>query len=265
MTSMRVELIYLCGLIHRMNKLYYFFCCLNCFLFIDDLIAQNKNENGFAPTLSASVALHRKLDISAFSIAKIAFEKEPAKQNNYQVQTLYIYGQALLTYTANKNWRIGAGYGFQRNNPFKDNWRNENRVVEQVIFSTTTKNIMWHSRLRLEQRWFYFADHSKDFSTRTSGQFGITLPFFSQNIYWQIYDEAYFNLPAKPLFSENWSYAGIGFNLKHNNHIETGIGYDRNVNSKGERINLLLFQITCSWIFKSGDENMINAIICNHF
>jgi hypothetical protein len=251
-----------------MKNLYY--CLLIAFYFslAGKLIAQNKTENGVASSFSINAAINHKFNLNLLSTSKFAIEENEEKNNKYQPIILEIYGQALLSYSINKNWRMGVGYGFQRNNPFLDNWRNEHRLAEQVMYSQMNKNGMWYSRLRFEERWFSFADQSKDFVSRTRWQVGFAVPIISENIYWQINDEVFFTSHgiSNTYFSENWAYSGIGFSMKNYGHIETGIGYDTNIDNNGRKLSLLLLQVAWSWIIHPRNENRMNMIISNrHF
>src|SRR5882672_8240757 len=95
------------------------------------LNAQDVNFPGVSPSFSIGTALNSKLDVNILATSKIRFGEKTIKDEKYSPQVLEIYSQALFSYKINKHWYIGTGYGFQRNNPFLDSWRNESRLVQQ--------------------------------------------------------------------------------------------------------------------------------------
>ncbi|MBS1600567.1 MAG: DUF2490 domain-containing protein [Bacteroidetes bacterium] len=238
----------------------YFLCV--CFA---QMSAQTRNYTGAAPSLSVTTSLNKKFDLNILATSKIELQEKTGKQLSYQPQTLEVYVQGLLTYSINQRWHFSGGYGFQRNNPFLGNWRNENRLVQQVIFSIPNKQWMIYHRLRFEERWFSYPEAATNFGTRARYQFGFVHQLHSGKAYWQISEEAYFIPSGKrnAFFSENWLYTGIAFALRHAGHIEIGIGYDSNITPSHNISNLALFQLGWSYMIKAHDKNMMHAVIRN--
>ncbi len=197
--------------------------------------------------------------------SKIRTPGKTIKEETYSTQVLQIYVQALLSYHLNRHWYVGAGYGFQRTNPFLDNWRNEHRLVQQVNYIFHINRSIIFNRLRFEERFFSYPHSAGQLGTRARWQAGFATPF-SKNSYWQINDEAYV-IPSGPrnsYFSENRVYSGVGFRTKYIGQFETGIGYNSIVrNSKKDFTNYLLLQVAWSYKIHAREKNAMNAIIHN--
>jgi uncharacterized protein DUF2490 len=225
--------------------------------------AQNVNFPGISPSASVRSALNSKIDINFLATSKIRFGERTIKEETYLSQILEIYAQALLNYSLNKNWHIGIGYGFQRNNPFLDNWRNEHRFVQQAIYVMHLKHSMLYNRLRFEERVFSFPKSAHQFGARIRYQLGFATPLTSR-IYWQINEEAYV-IPSSyrnAFFSENWIYSGIGFKAKYFGSFETGFGYNSIArNSTGDYTNYFLVQVAWSYMIKSRDKDIMDPIM----
>lgn len=235
-------------------------------LFAKTVQSQDQNFPGFAPSLSFTNTLNSRFDLNVLATSKIRLG-EQIKNEKYSPQVLEIYSQALVSYMINKHWHIGTGYGFQRNNPFLDNWRNEHRLVQQAMYVTHFNRSMLYNRFRFEERWFSFPGASNEFATRARYQIGFAREL-SKKAYWQLNEEAYFIPSAyrNALFSENWVYGGIGFKLKPIGNIETGLGYNSVARNINDFTNYLLLQVAWSYTIKSRDNNMMSVIMHNqHF
>lgn len=227
--------------------------------------AQNLNFPGLSPSISVSTALNPKFYINVLATSKIRIGETIIKEKKYSPQILEIYTQALLAYQLNKRWLLAMGYGFQRNNPFLDNWRNEHRLVQQVNYVIHIKHSMLYNRLRFEERWFSFPNSSNESGTRARYQIGFATPL-SSNIYWQVNEEAYV-IPStyrNAFFSENWIYSGVGLKTKSFGSLEVGLGYNSiAINSKGDFTNYFLSQFAWSFMIKQHDKNMMAPIMHN--
>ena len=246
--------------------------CISIVIFLltkENIQAQDLNFRGLAPSVSITRAFNNHLDINFLSVSKIRLGNYDVKQTHYTNQVLEIYGQLLFSYKINTHWQIGGGYGFQRNNPFDDNWRNEHRLVQQVSFIVSGKRLRFYNRFRFEERWFSYPTASSAFGTRARYQAGLIKKISDKNIYWQINDELYAitSGPKNSFLAENWIYTGIGFPVKSLGHWETGIGYNSVVrNTKKELLNLLLLQVSWSYIFPSSKMKTMHPVMhTRHF
>jgi hypothetical protein len=230
-------------------------------------MAQDLNFPGLAPSLSVTV--HRqKFDLNFLVASKTREGNHLVKDVSYKPQLLEIYSQALVSKKLSERWQIGTGFGFQRNNPFRNDWRNESRLVQQVIFTVPGKKIRFNNRFRIEERWFSFPAAPNSFSTRVRYQAGIVKQL-NKKLYWQLNNEIYAITSGSrfSFFSENWLYSGIGFPVKGLGHFETGIGYNSNVrNSEKEWVSLVLLQVNWSFVVPSRMKTEMHPVMhSRHF
>jgi Protein of unknown function (DUF2490) len=129
--------------------------------------------------------------------------------------------------------------------------------------------LSFYNRFRFEERWFSYPDAPNQFATRARYQAGLLEKIKKNGFYWQINDEVYC-IPSRSrnsFISENWIYSGIGFPFEPVGHLETGIGYNTVVRNYNKDLqNLLLLQISWSFIFPSGKMKTMNAVMhSRHF
>lgn len=219
------------------------------FLFLKETLkAQDLHFPGYAPSLSVSYTINTKTDINFLTAFKVREGNYTVKSVEYNPLLLEIYSQLLATYKLNKHWQIGGGYGFQRNNPFRDDRRNEHRLVQQVQFIVPGKKLKFYQRARLEERWFSYPNNPSAFGTRARYQVGLIRSF--KKTYWQINNEIYFitSGPRNALVAENWIYTGYGFPVKSLGRLETGVGINSVVrNTNKDVLHLYLFQLAWSY------------------
>jgi hypothetical protein len=239
------------------------------FLSVSGVNGQNLNFPGAAPSLSLSAVISEKLDINWLAASKIRWGSQLINETYFPQEVLEIYSQALLSYKLSNYWQVSSGYGYQRNNPFNGNWRNEHRLVQQVLYSIPFGKDKFLNRLRFEERWFSYPDTLNEFGTRARFQFGYIKQLRGNMVYWQINNEIYATTsgPRNAIISENWIYSGVGFSIKSIGHFETGVGLNSVVrNKKREWNNLLLLQVAWSYVIaKKRKEEMHPAIHSRHF
>jgi hypothetical protein len=232
------------------------------FFIICNTNSQNLNFPGFAPSVSLTV--HRgRFDLNFLAASKTREGHHTVKDVAYEPQFLEIYSQALVARKLNNRWILAAGYGFQRNNPFRSDWRNEQRLVQQAMYSVPGNKIRFNNRLRFEERWFSYPGAPGNFSTRARYQAGIVRQF-NKKLYWQLNNEIYAITSGRrhSFISENWLYSGIGFPVKGLGHFETGIGYNSNVrNSEKEWLSLILLQVNWSFVFPSKMKTDLHPVM----
>lgn len=224
--------------------------------------SQNLNFPGLAPSVSLSVH-QKKFDLNFLVASKTKEGHHTVKNVEYEPRFLEIYSQALVTRKLNKRWMLATGYGFQRNNPFRSDWRNEHRLVQQVMYTIPGRKLKFNNRFRFEERWFSNPAAPGNFSTRARWQAGIVRQF-SKNLYWHLNDEVYVITSGRrySFISENWLYTGLGFPIKSLGHFETGIGYNTVVrNSVKERLNLILLQVNWSFVIPSKMKMQMHPVM----
>lgn len=239
------------------------------FLSVSGINGQNLNFPGAAPSLSLSAVISGKWDINWLASSKIRVGNHLINEVYYPQQVLEFYSQAIISYKFSNKWQGSAGYGFQRNNPFEHNWRNEHRLVQQVLFYIPIRKDKLVNRLRLEERWFSYPGAFKGFGTRARVLLGYIKQFKGDWVYWQVNNEVYGTTSGmrNAFISENWFYTGLGFTIKKAGHLETGVGLNSTVrNNKQQWNNLLLLQVAWSYVIaKKRREEMHPAIHSRHF
>lgn len=226
--------------------------------------SQNINFAGTAPALSFTSVPAKKLDINFLVTSKLRVGDYTIKEEQYNTKVLEIYSQVLATYKIDKHFQTGVGYGFQRNNPFNNNWRNEHRLVQQVMYATAKEPFKFYSRFRFEERWFSYPTAQNEFGTRARYLAGIIKKLDKKNTYWQLNDEIYAITSGRKnaFISENWIYTGIGFGVKPLGRLETGIGYNTVVrNADKDLMSLLLLQVNWSYIIPSQKMTTMHPVM----
>lgn len=177
--------------------------------------SQDLNFPGLAPSVSLTVHQH-EFDLNFLAASKTKQGHHTVKDVEYEPRLLEIYLQALASHKLNERWQLAAGYGFQRNNPLRNDWRNEHRLVQQVMYTVPVRKLKFNNRFRFEERWFSYPTAPNAFGTRARYQAGIVKKLSDKMVYWQLNNEVYAitSGPRNSLISENWLYSGIGFPVK---------------------------------------------------
>jgi hypothetical protein len=149
---------------------------------------------------------------------------------DYPSKDLQVYVQPSFIYVHSPNFNFAVAYVYQRNNPLNDNYVDENRLWQQIIFSFPLGRGRLANRFRFEERFI---------EDRTTGEYPMPTRFRYQvgfntrlqgrtlekgEFYLNAYNEFYFSLSGNKYatYSENWTYAGIGFHLGNAGKIELG-------------------------------------------
>jgi hypothetical protein len=222
--------------------------------------AQNLEFYGIIPTLSQTGRINQRLNYNFFISETLDLTDRLIEGESYPAKPLQLYIQpsVIYTYSPNLNFTTSLTYNYQRSNPnvpyFKE-WR----TWEQVVYSHRLAHGRMTHRLRYEQR-FIKNERTGEWpmTTRLRYQLGINIPLQGTTLdanefYFNCYDEAYFTLTVPPgtvrnaLYSENWLYAGIGYQTSKIGRIEIGPLLQFNVRDIEQDLrNLYLLQI--AWI-----------------
>jgi hypothetical protein len=222
--------------------------------------AQNLEYCGIIPTLSQTGRISQRLNYNFFLSETLDLADRVIDGTYYPSKPLQLYIQPsiIYAYSPNLNFTASLTYNYQRSNPnvpyFKE-WR----TWEQVLYSHALSHGRMTHRLRYEQR---FIKNEKTgewpMTTRLRYQLGFNIPLQGLTLdagefYFNCYDEAYFTLTVPPgtvrsaLYSENWAYAGIGYQTKNIGRIEVGPLLQFNVRDIEQDLrNLYLLQV--AWI-----------------
>lgn len=167
------------------------------------------------------------------------------------------YFLAAPTYKLRPNLHfVFLGYIYQRTHPLFDNFINENRLFQQVVYSRNTNWGLSTHRLRFEERFIHdVAPEQKFFGTRLRYQLGFLIPLQGKELdngefYLNIFNEFYFTLSGAraTTYNENWTYAGIGYQSRKYGRFEVGPLLQRVIVEKQHDVrhfNLLQF----SWSY----------------
>lgn len=135
---------------------------------------------------------------------------------------------------------------------------NENRLFQQVIYGTDTIVGQLTHRVRFEER--FICDGTTGhmpFSTRLRYQVALLIPLQGSTLeagefYFNTYNEFYFNTtgPSNAFYSENWSYAGIGYQTEEYGRVEAGPLVQRSIINQQHDVRYInLLQVNWSYNF----------------
>ena len=212
------------------------------------LNGQTHNIGGIFPTIDFKYKVSEKLEIESFSFLTLFPVEQTINEIVYPRHSGAFYTELDFTYLFKKNTSITGSYTYERANPFGATYRNENRVWFQMqqCFAFTKWNLK--SRIRYDARFIQNRITEKiDFSPRIRSLIGGDLKLNKNNLYFAAYNEFFFNTYSNriSLFTENWAFAGLGFNVSSSTKLETGpliISWIRN--SKRNWLNQCFFQLT---------------------
>ena len=222
--------------------------------------AQNLEFYGIIPSLSQTGRISKRFNYNFFASETFDLTNRIIDGVSYPAKPLqtYIQPSLIYLYSPNLNFTGSLTYNYQRSNPdvpyFKE-WR----TWEQVIYSHKVSTGRMTHRVRFEQRFIKNQrTGNSPMTTRIRYQLGFSIPLQGLQLdpgefYFNCYDEAYFTLTVPPgtvrsaLYSENWAYAGIGYQTKKAGRVEVGPLLQFNVRDVAQDLrNLYLLQVT--WI-----------------
>ncbi len=193
---------------------------------IATLEAQNLVFFGTIPTFSHTFGLSEQWDFNFFASTTIDAIPMRFNEVNYPAKDLQLYIQPSVIYRLNPAWSFAASYTYQRNNPITDDYSNEHRLWEQATFTHFLETVRFSHRLRVEERFMENRQTEEyPFALRLRYQFSVSAPFHEQSPwYWTAYNEWYASVVGarNADYSENWTYAGVGYNLNQTTRLEAG-------------------------------------------
>jgi len=192
--------------------------------------SQNLRFYGLLPAVNQTGQISKKINYNLFVSTTIDAFDETINGVEYPATDLQFYLQPSIIYIHSPNLNYAGSYTFQRNNPFNGNFVNEHRVWQQIIFTLPISNGRITNRIRFEERFIKNnATREFPFSTRARYQIGYNIPLQGRILdihecYFNSYNEFYFSLTGSKnaTYSENWTYAGIGYTLGKMGRIEAG-------------------------------------------
>lgn len=223
--------------------------CLFCFSGLTTF-AQNTNYLGLFPTIDHSADLSKRFGYNVYIFDAIKPYSNSIDSVVDDARSLYFYTEAGLSYKISPRLSFTASYVYERQNPFRDNYRNEHRTFQQLTLKLPLRSASLKQRLRFDERFIENRiSGNTSFSSRLRYLIGFTIPLKRDKTYFMAYTEAFMNTTpgAKYLYDENWSAAQIGFRLSERSNLETGLLYVGWIqNSQKEWLNQYYLQVT--WV-----------------
>ena len=230
-------------------KLFLFFIFL---IFSNCLYADNTHQfYEFRTQISLTKQVFDRWDLNIFMSenANLVDKTYGGEQPPTNVQNYFLAGPT-YKYSSNLNF-VFLGYIYQRTSPVFDNFVNENRLFQQVVYSTDFGFGRVTHRVRFEERFIHDkAPEQKFIGTRLRYQLGLLVPLQGDELnngefYFNTYNEFYFITSgvSGATYNENWAYAGIGYQTAKYGRIEVGPLVQRVVVDKQDirYFNLLQF------------------------
>ena len=131
-------------------------------------------------SLTKQVFDHWDLNIFTSENANLVDKTYDGQQPPTNVQNYFLVGPT-YKYSSNLNF-VFLGYIYQRTSPVFDNFFNENRIFQQVVYSTDFGFGRVTHRVRFEQRFIHDkAPEQKFLGTRLRDQLGLLVPLRAKN------------------------------------------------------------------------------------
>ncbi|QQR85374.1 MAG: DUF2490 domain-containing protein [Flavobacteriales bacterium] len=184
-------------------------------------IAQNINSFGLFPTIDHSGDLSNKFSYNVYLFDAITLGDDA--NGAIPTGSFYLYGELGLSYKLTTRWSVTASYVHERQNPFRDDYRVENRAFQQITYKHPFPRLEWKHRLRFDER--FIQDRttgSASFSGRLRYLMGVKWPSDAR-AYFMGYVEPFFNTSQDFTYEENWSAAQLGYKLNDRHGIEAGL------------------------------------------
>ncbi len=227
-------------------------------LFSGAIFAETQQLYGFRPQISLTKVVSDRWDFNVFSSNNSNLNDTTYGKTQFPADIQhYFQTSPIYKYSPDLNF-VFLGYIYQRTNPFSDDYVNENRLFQQVIYGTDSVFGRLTHRVRLEERFIHNRTTGETpFSTRLRYQVALLVPLQGSELdngefYFNIYNEFYFNLTGarNALYSENWSYAGIGYQTLEHGRVEVGPLIQRSVINQQHDIRYIdLLQVNWSYNF----------------
>jgi hypothetical protein len=217
--------------------------------------AQNLVFYGFLPAWNQTGRISKRVNYNLFTSTTIDAFRQKTNDIVYPASDFQLYIQPSLIFVQNASLNFSASYTFQRNNPFTKIGNNEHRFWQQAVFAHSLKPGRMTHRIRFEERIIQNLALKKYlFSTRVRYQIAFNLPLQGKTLdpkefYLNMYNELYLSLtgPKNTTYSENWTYAGVGYNTTKIGRIELGYLHQELIRNLAQNIRYLnLLQV--QWI-----------------
>ncbi|MFN0032391.1 MAG: DUF2490 domain-containing protein [Flavobacteriales bacterium] len=211
--------------------------------------AQVAHHAGFFPTVDHTGTLTDKLDYSLYYFGAVNALNSEVNGSNESAHLFAFYAEQALTYKLNAQWSLTGSYVYERQRPFQDAYRNENRAYIQLqnkyqVGKSTIKHRLRYDARFIENR---LLDET-NFTSRIRYLLGWKTALKNEKYYFNAYNEFFFNTfkSSTAIYGENWAYAAVGKTVNERHSFELGPLYIFWVNSnRNELKNFYYLQF--SW------------------
>lgn len=226
--------------------------------FVSAETPETKQFYEFRSQISVTKEIFDRWDLNLFTSenANLVSKNYGGVEAPTNIQNYFLVGPT-YKYSPNLNF-IFLGYIYQRTNSIFDNFVNENRLFQQVVYGMDSGWGRITHRLRFEERFIHDVAPEQEFmGTRLRYQIGLLVPLQGSELnngefYLNVYNEFYFTMTGvrSTLYNENWAYAGIGYQTARYGRVEVGPLIQRVVVEKHHDIRYFnLLQLSWSYNF----------------
>ncbi len=193
------------------------------------LKGQSLNHIGLMPTIDHAGAISKRLDYSLYYFGMANGYNDKVNGMQDKANLFVAYSEQALTYKLQTGLSLTASYVYERQNPFDNNYRNENRFYLQATYKYAVQKTTFKHRLRFDGRFIQNRlTGDAPFTHRVRYLMGISTPLTKTGkTYFSAYNEFFFNTfkGATAIYGENWAYAAIGLKTGQHSSIEAGPMY----------------------------------------
>lgn len=189
-------------------------------------VGQDHHVRGLFPTYNQNGKISEKLDYTIYSFLAIYPTNQTTAGTTYPAKSNAFYVELDAIYHLSKSWSLAGSYTYERVNPFRADFRNEHRAWLQLQHYARFDKLNLKNRIRYDFR-FLRSYLQTDWAYRPRARYllGIDFPLGEKSLYFAAYEELFFDTYPNRIasFSENWAFAGVGFNAGKNTKIEPGL------------------------------------------
>jgi hypothetical protein len=227
-------------------------------IFNGAVFAETQHFYEFRSQMSITKEISDRWDLNVFvsENANLSGRHQEGTSSFINAQNYLLIGPT-YKYSPNLNLVL-LGYIYQKTNPFFDSFAVENRMFQQVVYSTDFGFGRVTHRVRFEERFIDDKAPEQEFmGTRLRYQIGLTVPLQGDEVndgefYFNANNEFYFSTSGyrNALYNENWTYAGIGYQTAGRGRFEMGPLIQRVVVDKQHDVRYFeLMQFSWSYNF----------------
>ncbi len=139
--------------------------------------AQNSNHIGLFPTIDHSGAISKHMDYSLYYFGGLNLINNKVNNVNDPPSFSVFYAEQALTYHPNLHLSLTGSYVYERQHPFENVYRNENRFYLQAAYQYNLGRTSLKYHFRFDGRFIQDRVSGENpFTNRIRYQFGISTP-----------------------------------------------------------------------------------------